>query len=164
MVEFIKIKKENFLNLFLFCNPFLMFLNQNLTRFDIDKSFILFQLAIIFLLAILIILKILYLITKKFLNYSFYNFFTYLLVINFFLFFHNDLKLLLPNGRLSSEYALIILIFLSFIFLFNLSKKNIINNLLFFFVLINFFYFSINIIFIIQRDSFKESNLVSKIN
>ena len=48
-----------------------MFLNQNLTRFDIDKSFILFQLAIIFLLAILIISVILYLITKKFLNYSF---------------------------------------------------------------------------------------------
>lgn len=157
MVESITNRKSFFFNIFLFVNPFLIFFNQNIGKFNSDKTFIFFQIAIIFLIIIATVAYLLFLIGRKFNNNTFGEYFKYLLILNFFMFFHSDVKMLFPNGRFGSEYSLILLLILSITFIINFDKRKILTRILFFFVLINFFYYFLSIIY-----NFEKSDIVKK--
>jgi hypothetical protein len=161
MVEYIKNKKDIFFYIFLFLNPFLIFLNQNINKFNLNNFLIFLQIILFFLICFLILSLIFFYLLKK--KASFNKIFFILLIINFFSFFHHDLKMMIPMGRISSEIALISIILLSIMFIFSLNKNSILNHILFFLVFLNFsYYFSMIILkspSIFFSDSIKIENI-----
>ncbi len=144
-MEFIINKKNIFYYTFLFLNPFLIFLNQNIHKFNTNTFFIFLQLIIFFLLCIFTLSLIFFLILKK--NKPFNKIFLTFLILNFFLFFHHDLKAIIPAGRFSSELALVLLSIVSILFILKINKSSILNSILFFFChfkLFFLFFFNFN--------------------
>lgn len=160
MVEYIKNKKDIFFYIFLFLNPFLIFLNQNINKFNLNKFLIFSQIILFFLFCFLILSLIFFYLLKK--KTSFSKIFLILLIINFFSFFHHDLKMIIPAGNFSSELALILIILLSFLFVFKINKKSIFNHILFFITFLNFFYYFSMII--IKTPSVLFSEIIKDIN
>ena len=156
MVGFIQNSKKKILLICLFINPFLIFLNQNINRFNLNKFIIFSEIIFFFSLLFFFFTLILFFLFKK--KISFNSLLFTILLINFFCFFHHDLKMIIPGEKYSSELALIIIVSVLVIFIFKINKKSIYNNILHIFILLNFFYYFLSII--IQSPSIFQTKII----
>ena len=161
MVEYSK-NKNYFLIFVLFCNPFIIFINQNIAKFDIFKVKTLFEISLIFLLILILISFLIFSIIKLLkIRIGLIDIFGIVLVINYLFFFHFDFKYQLPFKGYNIEFAMLILFFISPFFIKKIffSDKNFFKILISIFLFINFIFYSSSIL--IKKITDKSSLLIN---